>query len=111
MKTIRCLLFLLLTSAFATPSAVHTIQVTIGSSVTELITTDTYAHVITVQNNASHVMRVGDSTTTSSKGAELGVGPPGGSMTVAVHAPLSLNLANFYVAGTQNDVLDVIYVD
>lgn len=104
-------LALMLVAPLAHTSVVHTAQVTIGSGVTQVSTADIYAHTITFQNNATHSMRIGDSNTTSSRGALLGVGPPGGSMTVTISPPGNLNLSQWYVAGTQNDVLDVIYVD
>ena len=91
--------------------AIHTLQVTIGAGVTRFTTTRTSCAEVTVQNNASHAVRVGDSTTTSSKGIALAIS--GAANSIWKFGPFlgePLNLTDFYVAGTQNDVLDVTYV-
>lgn len=104
---------LLLWSAIGHTGTAHTIQVTLGAGTnTQVTTTDTFARQIIFQNNATHVMRIGDSTTSSSKGAQLASGSPGGSMNVGPSPqPQMLNLAQYFVAGTNADVLDVYWTD
>jgi hypothetical protein len=90
-----------------------TLQVTIGAGVTQFTTKDIPARQIIVQNNAAHVMRVGDVNTTSSVGASLAAAgtSPGGSLNLGPFYDNPENLKEWWVAGTQNDVLDVIYTD
>lgn len=104
--------FILFWAAIGHTSGAHTLQVTIGSGVTQITTTNTYARQIIFQNNQTHSMRVGDSATTSSRGALLASGSPGGSMNVGPAGALAgLDVSSWFVAGTQNDVLDVIWFD
>ena len=109
------LAFLCLLAPVTGAISIHTFQVTIGSGVTAISTNaNAGARQLIFQNNAAHVMRVGDSNTTSSRGALLNAasgGNGGGSLSVGPYYPNSLNLAEWYVAGTQNDVLDVLYLD
>lgn len=105
-------LFIIFCAAIGHTGTAHTLQVTIGASVTQITTTDTFARQIIFQNNQTHSMRVGDSTTTTSKGALLASGSPGGSMNVGPSPqPQLLNLANYFVAGTNTDVIDVFWTD
>ena len=90
--------------------AVKTLQVTIGSGVTQVTTSDIPVRQVMFQNNTSHSMRVGDSNTTSTRGALLASGSPGGSINAGSFQFQQTNLQEWYVAGTQNDVLDVIYI-
>jgi hypothetical protein len=86
-------------------AAVTTLQVTVGAGVTQVSTTSLQCTWVVFQNNATHVMRIGDANTTSSKGIVLQAGggsfyqgpkPTGGATQVS----------NWYVAGTNTDVLD-----
>jgi hypothetical protein len=88
-----------------------TLQVTIGAGVTRFTTKDTPVRQVIVQNNAAHVMRIGDVNTTASIGAVLASGSPGGSMNLGPFDTTKENLMDWYVAGTNADVLDVIYSD
>lgn len=86
-------------------------QVTIGSGVTQFTTADTPVKGLCVQNNQTHSMRVGGSGVTSSIGILLQAGSPGGDMCFGPQSfGGGMNLQQFYVAGTQNDVLDVTYL-
>lgn len=89
---------------------VHTLQVTVGASTTQFTSSDTPCLQVIVQNNAAHSMRVGDSATSSSRGAVLNLGPGGGSMNLGPYQFRQLNLNQMYVNGTNGDVLDVLYV-
>lgn len=91
--------------------AVKTRQVTIGAGVTQVTTSDIPAHQVMFQNNSTHSMRVGDSATTSSRGALLASGSPGGSINAGAYQFQQTNLNEWFVAGTNGDVLDVIYVE
>jgi hypothetical protein len=101
------LTFLLLASPlFAAPL---TIQVTIGASATQLSSTVQKCSWFAVQNNAAHTIRIGDSTVTSSRGTVLLAGPGGGSWQPPLTQPATaFDLSQWYVAGTQNDVVDVM---
>jgi len=90
---------------------VHTLQVTIGAGVTQISTSSIPVKQVFFQNNQTHSMRVGDSLTTTSRGALLANGSPGGSITSgAFGMQQATDLNQWYVAGTQNDVIDVIYI-
>jgi len=102
--------FLLL--ALADASSIHTLQVTIGASTTQIVATgSSYAREVSFQNNATHTMRIGDSKTSATRGALLSSGSPGGSITLGPVVSGVIDLSTFWVNGTQNDVLDVVYVD
>lgn len=105
------LVFLLIASAIllaSNPPSVKSLQVTIGASTTQVTTTNTFCKQIFLQNNATHTMRVGDSTTSSTKGVLLASGSPGGSITVTSSAAQStgIDLSDWWVNGTNGDVLD-----
>jgi hypothetical protein len=89
---------------------VKTLQVTIGAGVTEISTGALFCSEVQIQNNAAHSIRVGDSATTSSRGALLASGSPGGSQTWGPFPNGKIDLSQLYIAGTQNDVIDVIYI-
>ena len=107
-KVLGCVLIFALFCATQARAAVTTTQVTIGASATQLATVVTQCNWIVIQNNATHAMRIGDSTVTSSKGILLASGSPGGSF---YQGPLptggATDLSTWWVAGTQNDVVDV----
>ena len=102
------LLLALAVPAWAGPT---TFQVTIGATATQISTTHLYCSAWIIQNNAAHNIRFGDSGTTSSKGTVLASGSPGGSYTTTASMngsqPAPDDLSQWYVAGTQNDVVDV----
>lgn len=90
---------------------VHTLQVTIGASTTQVSTTSVPVKQLFIQNNAAHTIRVGDSLVTSSRGALISSGSPGGSITsgaFGIQAATDLN--QWWINGTNGDVIDVIYV-
>src|SRR5690242_15850393 len=75
----------------------YTLQVTIGASATQITTKDTPCLQVIFQNNATHTMRVGDANASSTRGALLGVGPPGGSVNIGPWGGARINLNQFYV--------------
>ena len=95
--------------------SVHFTQVTIGAANTALSATRTPCYQVIVQNNQTHDMRVGDSTISSSKGillsqsGDTGVGRIG-SVTFGPFPALNIELSQIFVNGTQNDVVDVIFI-
>ena len=109
-KVLGCFVVVVLLSATAWAGPL-TFQVTIGASATQLSTTNLYCSAWIIQNNAAHNFRFGDSTTTTSKGTVLASGSPGGSYTTTASAngtqPAPDNLSQWYVAGTNGDVVDV----
>ncbi|HUD64656.1 MAG TPA: hypothetical protein VMQ17_08765 [Candidatus Sulfotelmatobacter sp.] len=95
-----------------TPGVV-TIQATIGAGTnTQITTTDTPCSELYLQNNAAHNMRVGGAATTSSKGAQLTTvtGGGGGSLTANGFGFRGTNANQWFVAGTNGDVVDVICI-
>lgn len=100
-----------LLTAIASTSAINTLQVTIGAGGnTQISTLDLFAKEVFIQNNAAHDVRVGDSNTSTTKGALL-LTTTHGSLTAGPFLdPRLINLKEWFVAGTQNDVVDVIYI-
>ena len=97
-----------LTSANAAPK---TIQVTIGASATQVSSTPLFCRFVVFQNNAAHVIHIGDVNVSSTRGIQLASGSPGGSFTIPPTDQPSVgynNLALYYIAGTQSDVIDVV---
>jgi hypothetical protein len=106
----RVLGAILLCACLALPSwaAPNTFQVTIGASATQMSTTHLYCSAWVIQNNAAHSMRFGDSTASSSKGTQLTTGSSYTSQASMNGAqPVPDDLSQWYIAGTQNDVIDV----
>lgn len=89
----------------------HTLQVTLGSAATQISPGAGFVRLVVFQNNAGHVMRIGDLNASSARGAQLAAGSPGGSLTIGPTFDSSIDLSSFYVAGTSGDVLDVLYLD
>lgn len=88
--------------------AVTTLKVTIGAGLTQITTSSIFAKWVQFQNNAAHVMRVGDANTSSTQGISLSVG--GGFFAPPLSAAGAMTeLSQWYVSGTAADVLDVIY--
>lgn len=108
MKTLtRIALFLALFQAAACLAAPVSIQVTLGASATQISAT-LNCRWFTIQNNAAHSARAGDSTVTSSKGVYLAAGPGGGSWQPPIVQGAGIfNLAQWYIVGTSSDVIDV----
>ena len=92
-------------------TGVHTLQVTIGASTTQVSTTSIPVKQLFIQNNAAHTIRVGDVNTTSSRGALISSGSPGGSITSgAFGMQAASDLNQWWINGTNGDVIDVIYI-
>jgi len=91
----------------------HTAQITIGAGTnTQFSPGGTpFASEVSVQNNAAHTIRVGDKNTSATQGALLASGAPGGSVTFGPYDYPAIDLSTLFVAGTQGDVVDVIWVD
>lgn len=94
--------------AFAAP---QTIQVTIGAAITQVSATPIHCRWVEFQNNAGHVIRLGDINTTSSRGISLAAsGAVNSSFLVPPTAQTNalISLQQWYIVGTQNDVVDVV---
>jgi hypothetical protein len=63
------------------------------------------------QNNASHSIRIGDSTVSTTKGILISPGTPGGSQTITPALQYSGDLTEFYIIGTANDIVDFMILD
>jgi hypothetical protein len=87
------------------------VQVTLGAGATQISPLNINIQSLVVQDNAVHNIRVGDSTVTTSKGLLLAAASPapGGSLNVTLNFPRGTILSQWYVAGTQGDVVDVLY--
>jgi len=85
------------------------LQVTIGASATQLAA-DVPVRQVIIQNNAGHAMRIGDSSVDSTHGALLASGSPGGALNFGPFDTHADNLRNYWVSGTQNDVVDIAYI-
>lgn len=109
MRKISLFLALFFTAAMANAS-VKTIQVTLGSTATQVSTVSQQCKWIAFQNNnASDVVRVGDSTVSSTNGIVLAGGSPGGSFTTPVaYNSTTYNLNTWYLFGTSGDKVDIV---
>jgi hypothetical protein len=85
-------------------------QITIGAAATQFSATSVPCRQIIIQNNAAHTMTIGDSTVTATNGIRIAAGPAGGSINSGPVAVYATNLFDWWVAGTQNDIVDVLYV-
>lgn len=65
-----------------------------------------YASVLVIQNNGTNPMRVGDNTTSSTKGIKLAAGT---SLQVTPTILRGTLLSQWYVQGTAADVCDILY--
>jgi hypothetical protein len=112
---LTCILLVLVFAGHAQSSlyvpGVHTLQVTIGASTTQVSTSSIPCKEIYIQNNAAHTIRVGDVNTSSTRGALISSGSPGGSITTgAFGMQAATDLNQWYINGTNADVIDVIYI-
>jgi nanoRNase/pAp phosphatase (c-di-AMP/oligoRNAs hydrolase) len=89
------------------------LQITLGAGATQISATKVGIRQLMIQNNAAHSCRVGDSTVSTTKGIELVTqsGGGGGSINAgAFNINNVTNLNEWYIIGTQNDVIDVLYI-
>lgn len=99
------LLFVLV--ALPLSAAPKNFAVTIGASTTQVSTTKVQCNWVVFQNNAANNMAIGDSTTTITTGTLIYSG--GGSFYQNTEkSGLYVDLSKWYVAGTQNDVLNIV---
>lgn len=86
-------------------------QVTIGASATQVTTLDLKARQIIFQKTSANACRVGDKLVSSTRGLSLVASGAAGSMVSFGPFPdACLNLRDYWVQGTQNDIVDVMYV-
>ena len=83
-------------------------QITLGAGRTQLSALNIRFAQLVIQNNASHSIRVGDNTVTSSTGILISPGTPGGSFGSTLSIARG-QLSQYYIIGTQNDVIDFLY--
>ncbi len=89
---------------------VHVLQVTLGATATRISSTRIPVRQVTFQNNAANTMRIGDSTVSSTKGIQLAFGNPGGSATMGTLDAYNTDLSEWWVFGTNAQLLDVLYI-
>lgn len=92
------------------------IQVTLGAGATQIspynsIGKQIYCSFLIVQNNAAGNVRVGDNTVSATKGILLLPGPGGGSLTGQMFRVEGTLLPQWYLFGTQGQLIDVLYED
>lgn len=89
------------------------IQLTLGSGSNTQISANSsiYCSALVIQCNAAHNIRIGDNTTTSSRGILLAAASPapGGSITVQPFIIRGTHLSEWFIAGTAADVIDILY--
>lgn len=88
-------------------------QANLGSGATQLVhpsspTAQINCRQVIIQNNASNVMRLGDSTVSSTKGLVLN-GSSAGSFNSGAVTIYNSYLSDFWVFGTSGDVVDIFY--
>lgn len=84
----------------------QSLQVTIpAGGLKRLSDTDLYCHQAVFQNNDAHDMRLGDSTTTATKGLKLAAAGAGSANAGPLQMQ-GINLLEWYVQGTPGEVLD-----
>lgn len=114
MKKFALILALLTSPAFAT---VRTLQVTLTSSNTPILSPGSHLQTrwFTIQNNATHSIRIGDSAITTTRGILLNPSATslaGGSFYVGPdQAGSARDLGGWFINGTSGDVIDIIYDD
>lgn len=87
-------------------ASLTTLQVTLGAAATQATTTPIlFCRWVTVQNNATHACRVGDSNVSSTRGIALAAA--GGTVTFGYPGVV---LSDIYISGTAADVIDIVYV-
>jgi len=89
----------------------HSTQITLGAGATRFSTTSVRIREIYLENNAGNVMRVAGSTVSATVGISLTAsGVPASVLHLGPHTALNMDLSEFWVFGTANDKLDVLYV-
>jgi len=94
--------------ALTADAKITTFQVTIGAAATQVSTTFVPCRWLLIQDNAANTIHIGGSLVSSTRGIKLLAGgsffiPPTDQPSVGAN-----NLATFWLAGTQNDVIDVV---
>ncbi len=79
------------------------LQAAAGSPNAQITTAKIYSPFVVFQNNTGAAIRIGDNTTSSTKGISIGAG---GSLTVQ-RADNRIALFSYYAAGAGN--LDILY--
>lgn len=92
--------------------SMHFTQITIGAGATQFSSTSVRIKEIHMENNAGNVMRIANSTVTSSIGISLAASGVGAQsmLHLGPHNAYNMDLKDFFVFGTQNDKLDVMWV-
>src|ERR1035437_4729574 len=69
-----------------------------------------FVQYLTIQNNAGHSIRIGDTTVSATKGILLASGTPGGSLGINGFMSYGSYVSDWWVFGTPADVIDVMYI-
>jgi hypothetical protein len=90
-----------------------TFQVTLGAGATQIFAAKLGVRELNIQNNAAHNCRVGAANVSATLGIQLSTqsGGGGGDITAGTFNISNATFLNeWYVFGTQNDVIDVLYI-
>lgn len=86
-----------------------TLQVTLTAGATQISPDATRFQVLTFQNNAAAVCRVGDGLVSASRGVALAAS--GGTYTLTAPLEYAPFLSEFFLFGTAGQVIDILYVE
>ena len=94
----------------------YLLQVTLGSAATPILASAVLPSsvqafsILVIQNNAAHVVRVGDSSVSSTKGIALAVGSttPQPPFILTPSLQFTGDLREVYLFGTAADVVDIL---
>lgn len=91
--------------------SVKTLQVTLSGK-TRVTSDRIPAYEVTFQNNDGNVAHVGDINVSASRGVALAANGAANSIWKFGPFPAyNINLEDFYIIGTDADVIDVVYVE
>lgn len=89
---------------------VSSIQVTITAAANvQISTVSTPVRQVMFQNNGANPMRVGGRETSATVGAKL-LSASVGSLNAGAFSAANTNLSEWFVAGTNGDVVDVVFI-
>lgn len=86
----------------------YTLQVTLTAAATQLSTNQRMAQALIFQNNAAHIVRIGDSQVSATRGYSLAPASAGDSLPASFPLEYATDLTEWWIFGTAGDVIDVL---
>jgi hypothetical protein len=86
----------------------QTLQVTLLATATQLSTSRQAVQAIIFQNNATHIVRIGDVNVSATRGIALAPASAGDVGTFAPPIDYTTDLTEWWLFGTAGDVIDVM---